>query len=225
MLVLLTAFLLLDEGKNSRAYAMLGLAVLARPVGILFVGVFVVYDLFVEREKPVATLARAALAGLPFLMFHAYLWLRFGHLLIMLQGADDGSWGGRIFALPLAGLVTGLADPDLLTVRKIYTSASFALYAAAFGAALASTRDRGLTLLVLWFIPYFVFTCFLKGGTTNWWMISFTRLVLPVAPAGLILVGRRLSPRVVRPVSWAAVGVGVLYALAVVFVRGDNAIV
>jgi hypothetical protein len=162
------------------------------------------------------------MALIPFLLYHIYLFVRFKEVLLLAHAKAGGGWGGKIFSYPLQGLLAGIFDPNLLVIRKIYTCSILILYLVAFIVALRSIKKDDSSLLSCWFLPYFIFTCFLKGETYNWWMISFPRLILPIAPAGMILVGRYFSKRTLQYIAGAALILGIAYSVAVCFIRTSD---
>ena len=217
MLCLLSAFLLFLEDKPLAAFTALGLAGVARPIGILFWGSFILYVLLCQREKIVPTLKYSVVAIIPFVVFHSYLFFKFGDVLLYA--------GSKILSYPLQGLIDGLFDTNLLTVRKIYTSSVFVLYVIAFFVAMTRIKQPRYSLLSMWFLPYFIFTCFLKGEPINWWIICFPRYALPIAPAGMILIGSYFPKKMLRYITAAALLLGIAYSVGVCFLRISNATV
>lgn len=215
MLCLLTALLLHQRGKLLWVYSVLGLLVVARPVGFIFVFSFFVYDLVVQKRYFVIRYALISIT--PFILFHGYLYWLFNQLMLFAHAESGGSWGGKVFSWPLSGLIEGIGDPSLTLVRKIYSTTVFSCYSAIFCCAtyhlVKTDRFRLFSLLV---IPYFIFTLFLKGNNFNWWMLSSARFLIPLAPFGYLFILGKL------PKKYLYVIFGCSMALALAYTVGSH---
>jgi hypothetical protein len=220
VLALISAFYLLARNEYFWAFLTLGLASIARPVGPIFLSSFVLFVLFFRQVglRTVCVLSLVAVA--PFFLYHFYLYIRFDQWLLLAHTEARGGWGGSVFTYPFHGLIAGIFDQNLLGVRKIYTLVMFSVYSVFCVAAVGSLRRS--PLLSLWFLPYFIFTCFLKGENFNWWMISFTRFMLAIAAPGLLLIEPYLPPKRFTVVFIALAVLGVAYAVGVSLIRSNS---
>jgi len=184
MLFLLLAVLTHLDRRYCWSYFCLSILLLSRPLGAIFLMSFLAYDVFHERRYK--HFIYAAIATLPFIFFHGYLYVLFGKILLFQHADKGGTWGGSIFSWPLAGLLSGLVDAQLTVARKLYTTIEFLLYCCVVVAAVKSLKDGMASLFSFIIIPYFAFTLFLKGDNHNWWMLSLPRFLLPLAPFGFL---------------------------------------
>lgn len=175
------------KGNFVGAYISLGIMLLARPLGALFLFSFLLIDIIVEKRFFI--IKYAVLSTIPFFLFHGYLFILFQKLMLFAHADPGGDWGGAIFSYPFASLIEGINDARLLPVRKIYTLSVFFCYLVVFVLALYhffNTKKYQLFSAII--IPYFIFTLFLKGNICNWWMLSLPRFLIPLAPFGLIFL-------------------------------------
>ena len=212
MLCLLTALLLHLRGKLLLTYCILGLLVVARPVGFIFVSSFFLYDVVIEKRLFV--IKYALLSITPFIIFHGYLYWLFGQVVLFAHAESGGSWGGKVFSYPLSGLIEGIADPSLTMVRKIYSTSVFSCYGAVFCCAVyhlfKTEKFRLFSLLV---IPYFIFTLFLKGSNFNWWMLSMARFLIPLAPIGYIFILGNLHKKYLYAIFAGGMALSIAYTV------------
>ena len=182
------------KGNFMGTYLSLGVMLLARPVGALFLFSFFLIDVVVEKRY--FTIKHAVIATIPFLVFHGYLFLLFDSLMLFRHAESTGGWGGAIFSYPFSGLVEGIKDSNLLLVRKFYTLIIFLFYLVVFVFAcyhFFNTKKYQLFSVII--IPYFIFTLFLKGNNYNWWMLSLPRFLIPLAPFGFIFLLGKLNKK------------------------------
>lgn len=194
------------------AYASLGLMLIARPLGIIFLFSFLIID--VLFKKRFFTIKYAVGATIPFLAYQGYLYILFHKLLLFAHAEEGGSWGGSVFSYPLAGLIEGLQDPNLLFIRKIYTLILFGFYLLIFFIAVYHFfKTKNFQLFSAIVIPYFIFTLFLKGDNFNWWMISLPRFLIPLAPFGFIFLFGKLSKKFLYVIVIMGVMIAVSYSV------------
>lgn len=182
------------KGNFIGAYTSMGLMLLARPVGALFLFSFLLIDIIVERRFFV--IKYAIIAIIPFFVFHGYLFILFDKLMLFADAQIGGAYSGDGFSYPLSGLVAGIKDSNLLLVRKIYTLSIFFCYLVVFILAwyhLFKTKKYQLFSAII--IPYFIFILFLKGNNHNWWMLSLPRFLIPLAPFGFIFLFGKLKEK------------------------------
>lgn len=215
MMFLLLGILLILEKKYLPAFASLGVAGIGRPVGIVFLAAFVAYS-FIRERKISITIAGLSLGLTPFILFHLYLYSQFHRLLLF---AHSKGFGGRIFSFPFDGLFEGLFDTNMLILRKLYTPLIFIFYLLSFFVCLAMLKKSRYLLITLWYLPYFIFTSFIKGESINWWFISSPRLLLPIAPAALLLLGQYLSKERLQVLFYLAMLLGVAYTIGTIFLN------
>ncbi len=209
MVFLLFGILLLSRERYLLGFASLGVAGIGRPVGVLFVAVFAVFAL-IKTKKISVMIKCVSIGATPFVLFHVYLYSVFHRVLLL---AHSKGYGDKIFSFPFDGLLTGLFDANMMFARKLYTPSIFIFYFLSFLVCLAVLRKDRYLLIALWYLPYFLFTCFVKGNTINWWFISSPRLLLPVAPAGIILLGQYVSRRTLQILFCLAVVAGIAYSM------------
>ncbi len=113
---LLLAFLFFIKDDFLPAFVSLGICSIARPVGILFIGSFLLFSIFYKREILISIIKYSIVAIIPFALFHLYLFFRFDEMLLF--SGQVRSWGGQVLSYPLHGLIARLLDPTLLTVGK-----------------------------------------------------------------------------------------------------------
>ena len=207
LLLLLSVLLFLKE-RYRLAYTVLGLLLVARPLGVLFLFSFFLYDVVLQRRF--RHLPYIVMAVIPFLLFHLYLYSIFGKVLLF---AHTPGWGGQIFSYPLAGFIEGMRDETFIPLRKIYTLGVFVAYSIVFVSAGYYLRRKEFLLVSLIVIPYFLFTLFLKGETVNWWMVSLPRFLVPLAPFGVLLVLRNLPARYCYALIAVSSMVGIAYTI------------
>ena len=220
VVLLIFAFYLLARDELVWAFLALGMASIARPVGPIFLASFVLFLLCFQRIGFPKVFFLSVVALIPFFLYHFYLYVLFDQWLFLAHTKAHGGWGGSVFSYPFHGLWAGIFDQKLLGVRKIYTLGMFGIYSVCCIAALGNLRRK--PLLSLWFLPYFVFTCFLKGENYNWWMISFSRFMLAIAPPGLLLIEPHLTQRRFKVVFAILAVLGVAYAVGVSLIRNSQ---
>jgi hypothetical protein len=212
MLCLLSAVLLHQRGKLLWAYSLLGLLVVARPVGVIFVFSFFVYDFVVEKRYFV--IRYALISIVPLILFHGYLYWLFSQIMLFADAGSGGAWEGKVFSYPLSGLIEGIRDPSLMVVRKIYSTTVFSCYFAVFCCAayhlVKTERFRLFSLLVM---PYFIFTLFLRGSHVNWWMLSGPRFLIPLAPFGYIFILGNLPKKYLHIIFGGGMALAIAYTI------------
>jgi hypothetical protein len=197
------------KGNFIGTYLSLGLLLLARPLGTIFLVSFLLIDVIVEKRFFI--LKYAIIAAIPFFMFHGYLFILFNKIMLFAHAEKGGGWGGAVFSYPFSGLIEGMKDSHLLPARKIYTLVIFLCYAVVFVLAwyhFFNTKKYQLFSAII--IPYFIFTLFLKGSNHNWWMLSLPRLLIPLAPFGLIFLFGQLKEKYL----YAILSIGTIMAVA-----------
>ena len=211
MFFLLLAVLMHLNQKFGLSYFSLSLLIVSRPLGFIFLASFLAYDVLARKHYRHFILA--ALATIPFTLFHCYLYVIFGEMLLFQHAVKTGTWGGSIFSWPLSGLVTGLIGNELTMTRKLYTTMEFSAYCAVAVAAVKHWRQERFTLFSFIILPYFAFTLFLKGGSHNWWMLCLPRFLFPLAPFGFIYYFRELDGKYFYLLMAAAALLGGTYAV------------
>lgn len=97
------------KGNYIGAYISIGLMLLARPLGALFLFSFLLIDIVVERRFFV--IKYAIMSMLPFFLFHGYLFILFQKIMLFAHADKKvGGWGGTIFSYPFTGLIEGIKD-------------------------------------------------------------------------------------------------------------------
>ena len=190
-------------------YLSLGMLLLARPLGVIFLFSFLLTDVLIEKRFFV--LKYAVVTMVPFFVFHGYLFLLFQKFMFFVHYGKAGGWGGSVFSYPLSGLVEGIKDQGFLPVRKIYMLVTFGLYSVLFALAVYHVfNTEKYRLFSILIIPYFIFTLFLKGNSHNWWMLTLPRFLIPVAPFGLIFLLGQLKEKYL----YVILGIGTAWAIA-----------
>lgn len=182
------------KGNFIGTYLSLGMLLIARPVGVFFLLSFFLMDVIIERRFFI--IKYAIIATIPFFIFHGYLFALFHKLMLFADAETGGSYSGNGFSYPFSGLVEGIKDSNLLTIRKTYTLAVFICYLIVFALAcyhFFNTKKYQLFSAII--IPYFIFILFLKGGNHNWWMLNLPRFLIPLAPFGLIFLLGQLKEK------------------------------
>jgi hypothetical protein len=215
MVFLLLGILFILKERYWLAFASLGLAGIGRPVGIVFLASFVAYS-FVKERKISITITGLSLGLTPFILFHLYLYSQFNRLLLF---AHSKGFGGKIFSFPFDGLFEGLFDPNMIILRKLYTPLIFIFYFLSFFVCLTKLRKSRYLLITLWYLPYFIFISFIKGESINWWFISSPRLLLPIAPAALLLLDQYVSKERLQALFYLAMLLGLAYTIGTTFLN------
>ncbi|MBI4445511.1 MAG: DUF2029 domain-containing protein [Acidobacteria bacterium] len=190
----------------------LGLACLTRLTGIFLIPALFARIIAGSRRLRAAVLA-SAISILFQLLFWTYLYFRFGS-----PGAyfeeHEKYWGGDYFAIPFSSLLSGFTDPHIFWLRKPYVAFLLIFYGGGIWLAIKSFRkDPSRLFLLLWLLPFVLAQSLLRGGDVNWGFISYSRIMVPAAPAVLLLWAELLSPPLLLRAFWLLLPLAFVYTM------------
>ena len=213
MLLLLLSLLL--SQKNHRVFSgfVLGFSWLTRLSGVLVLPAFLFRS--VRSHERARTLLWLLPASVCLGLLGLYFAVRF-HDPLIYSRQNAGLWGGGRFSYPFSADAAGFLDPGISLIRKAYVAFVIIQYFGGLTVGIVRWRRNRPEWLfwILWALPFLLLQTVLRGKGINWGFISSARLMMPAAPAILLVWLEGLSRRTLYALFAVLVPLTFLFTMA-----------